>query len=129
MYNVLKVIMADSGLPALPAPQPPPVMPPALPVQLPVPPIQLVVPPAQPIQPDCHIYTGQKHIFLGQMTGQTHACPEGVKVQCFCLTLVGEATMWHESLRPINIYWNRSQNQFSQKYCQIGNTREQLFHA
>ena len=28
----------------------------------------------------------------------THAFPEGVKVQCFCLTLVGEPRLWYESL-------------------------------
>ena len=30
----------------------------------------------------------------------THAYPEGVQVQWFCLTLVGEARLWYESLRP-----------------------------
>ena len=33
----------------------------------------------------------------------THAFPEGVKVQHFYLTLVGEARLWYESLRPINV--------------------------
>ena len=28
---------------------------------------------------------------------------EGVKVQRFCLTLVGEARLWYESPRPINV--------------------------
>ena len=32
-----------------------------------------------------------------------HQFPEGVKVQRFCLTLVGEARLWYESLRPINV--------------------------
>ena len=31
----------------------------------------------------------------------THAFPEGVKGQHFCLTLIGEARLWYESLRPI----------------------------
>ena len=51
------------------------------------------------------------------------------KVQHFCLTLVGEARLWYESLRPINIDWTGLQNQFRQQYLKIGNTREQLFHA
>ena len=59
----------------------------------------------------------------------THAFPEGVKVQWFCLTLVGEARLWYESLRPINLVWNGLQNQFQQQYSKIGNTTEQLFHA
>ena len=57
----------------------------------------------------------------------THAFPEGVNVQCFCLTLVGEARLWYESLRPINVDWNGLQNQFQQQYSKIGNTRVQLF--
>ena len=33
----------------------------------------------------------------------TQQFQEGVKVQHFCLILVGEARLWYESLRPINI--------------------------
>ena len=35
----------------------------------------------------------------------THQFQEGVKVQRFCLTLVGEAKLSYESLRPINVHW------------------------
>ena len=59
----------------------------------------------------------------------TYAFQEGVKVQCFCLTLLGEARLWYESSRPINIDWIRLQNQFRQQYSKIGNTREQLFNT
>ena len=59
----------------------------------------------------------------------THAFQEGVNVQCFCLTLVGEARLWYESLRPINVDWIGLQNQFRQQYSKIGNAREQLFLA
>ena len=41
-----------------------------------------------------------------------HAFPEGVKVQRFCLTLVGEARLWYESHRPIALDWNGLQTQF-----------------
>ena len=58
----------------------------------------------------------------------SYAFPEGIKVQRFCLTLVGKARLWHESLRPIALDWNGLQNQFRQQYSKIGNTREQLFH-
>ena len=58
----------------------------------------------------------------------THVFPEGVKVQRFCLTLVGEARLWYGSPRPIALDWNGLQNQFRQQYSKIGNTREQLFH-
>ena len=54
---------------------------------------------------------------------------EGVKVQRFCLTLLGEAKLWYQSLEPINIDWQGLQNSFWQQYIKIGNRREQLFHA
>ena len=60
---------------------------------------------------------------------ETDAFQEAVRVQRFCLTLVGEARLWHESLRPIAVDWNGLQDQFRQQYSKIGNTREQLFHA
>ena len=52
-----------------------------------------------------------------------------VKVQKFCLTLVGEARLWYESLRLINVDWVDLQNIFGQQYSKIGSTREQLFHT
>ena len=58
-----------------------------------------------------------------------HQFQEGVIVQRFCLTLVGEARLWYESLITINKDWQGLQNQFRQWYSEIGNTREQLFHA
>ena len=59
----------------------------------------------------------------------TNAFPDGVRVQQFCLTLVGEAILWYESLRPIAVNWNGLQGQFRHQYSKIGNTREQLFHV
>ena len=59
----------------------------------------------------------------------THQFQEGVKVQRFCLTLVGEARLKYEYLRPINVDWQGLGNQFRQQYSKINNTREQLFHA
>ena len=58
-----------------------------------------------------------------------HAFQEGVKVQRFCLILVGEARLWYESLIPVDLDWNGLQNQFRQQYSKIGNTWEQIFHA
>ena len=59
----------------------------------------------------------------------THNFQDQVKVQRFCLTLVGEARLWYELLSPINIDWVDLQNIFRQQYSEIGNTREQLFHT
>ena len=58
-----------------------------------------------------------------------HHFVEGVKVQRFCLTLLGEARLWYHSLEPINVDWPGIQNLFKQQHSKIGNTREQLFHA
>ena len=58
-----------------------------------------------------------------------HHFLENIKVQRFCLTLVGEARLQYESLQPINVDWQGLQNLFRQQYSKIGNTREQLFHA
>ena len=59
----------------------------------------------------------------------THQFQEGIEVQRFCLTLVVEVRLYYESLTPINVDWQGLQNQFRQQYSNIGNTREQLFHA
>ena len=58
-----------------------------------------------------------------------HHFIDGVKVQRFCLTLLGEARLWYQSLEPINADWQALQNLFRQQYSKIGNTREQLFHT
>ena len=59
----------------------------------------------------------------------THDFPEAVKVQRFCLTLVGEARNWYVTLEPLAMTWPELQNMFRHQYSKIGNTREQLFHA
>ena len=124
-----------------PAPQPPPVVLPVPPVQLPAPPAQLIVPPTKPIQtvpmpqfnwsyfkpefarkPDKDV---EAHLLKTIDLMDTLVFPEGVKVQQFCLTLVGETRLWYESFRPIALDWNRLQNQFQQQYSKIGNSREQ----
>ena len=45
-----------------------------------------------------------------------HQFKEGIKVQRFCLSSVGEARLWYESLRPINVDWQDLTNQFRQQY-------------
>ena len=58
-----------------------------------------------------------------------HCFVDGVRVQRFCLTLLGEARLWYHSLEPINVNWPKLQNLFRQRYSKVGNTREQLFHT
>ena len=115
--------MAD-GRP--PAPQPSPVVPPSPPVQLPAPPAQPIASPIEPNQPPpmpqlnwLHFkpeFTGKQdkdaeaHLLRTNDWMDTHAFTDGVKVQQLCLILVGEARLWCESLRPINLDWIGLQN-------------------
>ena len=57
----------------------------------------------------------------------THAIPEGVKVQRFYLTLLGEVCLWCEPLRIIVLEGNGLQYQFRQQYLKVGSTRENYF--
>ena len=55
---------------------------------------------------------------------------EDIRVQRFCLTLLGEARLWYHSLEPLGeTTWAQLQNLFRQRYSKLGNTCEQLFHA
>ena len=80
-------------------------------------------------------YTGkpdedaEAHLLRTNDWMNTHKFLDQVKVQGFCLTLIGEARLWYESLRPINADWVGLQNKFRLQYSKIDNTREQLFHA
>ena len=59
-----------------------------------------------------------------------HHFNEHIKVQRFCLTLLGEARLWFQSLEPLDDKtWSQLQNLFRQRYSKLGNTCEQLFHA
>ena len=59
-----------------------------------------------------------------------HHFNEDIKVQRFCLTLLGEARLWYHSLEPPrDTTWAQLQNLFRQRYSKLGNTHEQLFHA
>ena len=40
----------------------------------------------------------------------THEFLKHIKVQIFCLTLIGEARLWYKSLRPIKVDWVVLQN-------------------
>ena len=52
-----------------------------------------------------------------------HCFVDGVKVQRFCLTLLGKARLWFQSLEPLNnIMWPELQNLLRQRYLTVGNT-------
>ena len=70
----------------------------------------------------------EAHLLCTNDWMNAHHFVEDVKVQRFCLTLLGEARLWYHSLEPITVDWQGLQNLFRQ-YSKIGNTKEQLFHA
>ena len=60
---------------------------------------------------------------------ETPNFPDETKVQRFCLTLTGEARLWYETLRPIEVDWTGLQECFRHQYSKLGNTKEQYFHV
>ena len=59
-----------------------------------------------------------------------HRFDEDIKVQRFCLTLLGEARLWYQSLEPLGeTTWAQLQILFRQRYSKLGNICKWLFHA
>ena len=71
----------------------------------------------------------ESHLLSTRDWMEAHNFPEGEKVRCFRVTLIGEARLWYESLTPIDNDWPTLQNKFRWQYSKIGNTPEKLFHA
>ena len=71
----------------------------------------------------------EAHLLCTKDWMTAHHFVESVKVQRFCITLLGEARLWYHSLEPINVDWQGLQKLFRKQYSKIGNTREQLFHV
>ena len=47
----------------------------------------------------------EAHLLRTNDRMNTHDFPDGVKVQRFCLTLMGEVRLWYASLEPIAMTW------------------------
>ena len=71
----------------------------------------------------------ESHLLSTRDWMEAHNFPEGDKVRCFHLMLIGEARLWYESLAPLDDDWPTLQNKFRWQNLKIGNTPEQLFHA
>ena len=69
------------------------------------------------------------HLLCSNDWMNAHHFIDGVRVQRFCLTLLGEGRLWYHSLEPINVDWPELQNLLRQQYSKVGNTKEQLFHT
>ena len=62
------------------------------------------------------------HLLYSNDWMNAHHFDDGAKVQRFCLTLLGEARLWFQSLEPINVDWPELQNLFRQRYAKVGKT-------
>ena len=71
----------------------------------------------------------ESHLLSTRDWMEVHNFPEREKVRHFCVTLIGEARLWYESLAPLDNDWPFLQNKFRWQYSKRGNTPEQLFHA
>ena len=71
----------------------------------------------------------ESHLLSTRDRMEAHNFPEGEKVRCFCVTLIGEARLWYESLALLDNDRPALQNKFRWQYSKIGNTPEQLIHA
>ena len=116
-----------------------PVQPPPQPVPMQPVPAGMVVPTPQIIYQN---WIGKKPEFSGKPEEdaeshllntrdwmEKHNFPEGEKVRCFRITLIGKARLWYESLAPLDNDWPALQNKFRWQYSKIGNTPNQLCHA
>ena len=73
---------------------------------------------------------GEAHLLHSIDWMNAHCFDENIKVQRFCLTLLGEVRLWYQSLEPCgDTTLPQLQNLFRQRYSKLGNTCEQLFHA
>ena len=72
----------------------------------------------------------EAHLLQSNDWMEAHHFEEDTKVQRFCLTLLGEASLWYQSLEPLEVTtWAQLQNLFRQRYSKLGNTCKQLFHS
>ena len=134
------------NVPVQPPQQPTPVQPgqvgPVVPAQpAPVQPVPIgpVIPAPQVF---CQNWIGKKPEFSGKPEEdaeshllstrdwmEAHNFPNEVNARHFCLTLIGEARLWYESLASLDDNWPALQNKFRWQYSKLGNTPKQLFHA
>ena len=75
-----------------------------------------------------HVEDAEVHLLCTNDWMQTHNFEENVKVDRFCLTLLGESRLWSETLNLNVIDWLELQNTFRWQYSKLGNTPEQYFH-
>ena len=58
----------------------------------------------------------ESHLLSTRGWMEAHTFPQGDKVRRFCLTLIGQARLWYESLAPLDDDWPTLQNKFRWQY-------------
>ena len=71
----------------------------------------------------------EAHLLRTSDCMEMHNFPNDQKVRRFCLTLMGEARLWYETLGIAQLDKEALQDHFWQQYSKFGNTQEQYFHA
>ena len=66
----------------------------------------------------------ESHLLSTRDCMEAHSFPEGEKVRCFHVTLIGEARLWYKSLALLDNDWPALLNKFRWQYSKIGNTLE-----
>ena len=123
-------LQVGQNLPVQPPPQPVPIQP--VPAGMVVPTPQIIYQNwigKKPEFSDKPEKDAESHLLSTRDWMEAHNFPEGEKVRCFCVTLIGEARLWYESLAPLDNDWPALKNKFRWQYSKIGNTPKQLFHA
>ena len=71
----------------------------------------------------------EEHLLRTTDWMETHSFPDNQKVRRFCLTLMGEARLWYETLGTAKLDWETLRDCFQQQYSKFGSSREQYFQA
>ena len=71
----------------------------------------------------------EEHLLRTNDWMETHNFPDDQKVRRFCLTLMGEARSWYETLGTVQLDWQALQDCFYHQYLKFDSTREQYFHV
>ena len=70
----------------------------------------------------------EAHLLYSNDWMNGHCFDEDIKVQRFCLTLLGDARLWYQLLEPLgDTTWPQLQNLFRHRYSKLGNTHEHYF--
>ena len=72
----------------------------------------------------------EAHLLCSNDWMEARCFNKDIRVQRFYLTLLGEARLWYQSLKPLGVTISAQfQNLFRRRYSKLSNTCEQLFHA